>query len=69
MKVTFFVQIVGCKKSRELWENIEHFGNVNVTDTGDKTLVYGEAYLEQASRIIYHCALFGDIMVQLDHSE
>ena len=67
MKVTFFIRIIGQIKSRELWETIEHFGSINVTDCRDYTLVYGDAYLETMSRIVYHCALYGNIMVEVTH--
>lgn len=66
MKVTIFVQIIGRINSRELWEIIEPFG-VNLTDMGDKTLVYGECYLETASRIVFHCSLFGNTMTEITH--
>jgi hypothetical protein len=34
---------------------------------GDKTLVYGECYLETASRIVFHCSLFGNTMTEITH--
>lgn len=69
MMVTFFIRIMGKINSRELFELIEHLGNVNVTDCGEYTLVYGECWLETASRIIFHCALYGDAMVELTHNK
>jgi len=67
MKVTVFVQIIGKINSRELWELVQHLGDINVTDCVEKTLVYGECYLEQASRVIFHCALFGDCTIEINH--
>ena len=69
MRVTFFIRIMGKIKSRELWETIEHLGAINVTDCRDYTLVYGEAYLETMSRIVYHCALYGDIVAEVTHKK
>lgn len=69
MKCTFFIRIAGEINSKELFETIEHFGAVNVTDCIDYTLVYGECYLETISRIIYHAALYGDIMVEVTHNK
>ena len=69
MKVTFFIRIIGKIKSRELWETIEHFGSISVTDCVDYTLVYGECYLETMSRIVYHCALYGDMVAEVTHKK
>lgn len=64
MRFTIFVRIMGKIASRELWDAINHFGDINVTDCNDYTLVYGECYLEAISRIFYHCALYGDIVAE-----
>ena len=69
MMVTIFVRILGKINSKELWELIEHFCNISVTDCIDYTLVYGDVYLETASRVIYHCALYGDIMAEVTHNK
>lgn len=69
MMVSIFVRIVGKIDSRQLWETIEHFGNVNVTDCIAYTLVYGDMYLETASRVIYLCALYGDVEVRVTHKK
>ena len=69
MKVNVFIQINGKINSRELYENICHFGNINVTDCGENTLVYGECYLEQASRVFFHASLYGDVSVTLTHTK
>lgn len=66
MKVSIFIKISGQINSRELWELIEHFG-VHLTDCITETLVYGDCYMETASRVVYHCALYGDINVTLTH--
>lgn len=69
MKCTFFIRILGKINSRELWEIIEHLGDINVTDCVEYTLVYGDAYLETVSRIVYHCALYGDIVAEITHKK
>ena len=69
MMVTIFVRILGKINSKELGELIEHLGNISVTDCIDYTLVYGDVYLETASRVIYHCALYGDIMAEVTHKK
>ena len=66
MKVTIFVRIIGKIDSRKLYNEISHFG-INVTDCNNYTLVYGEVYLETASRIFYHCSLYGETMTELTH--
>lgn len=68
MKVTVFVKIVGKIDGKQLFELVQQFG-MNVTDLMDETLVYGECYLEQASRVLYHCALFGNIMAEVTHQK
>ena len=69
MKCTFFIRIIGKIDSRQLFETIEHFGNINVTDCNDYTLIYGDAYLETVSRILYHAALYGDIVAEVSHQK
>lgn len=69
MRVTIFVRIMGAINSRELFGIIEHLGDINVTDCGNYTLVYGECWLETASRIFYHCSLYGDTMTELTHNK
>lgn len=68
MKVTIFVRILGQINSRELYDIIGHFG-MNVTDCEDYTLVYGECYLETASRVFYHCSLYGEVMAEITHEK
>lgn len=68
MKVTIFIRIIGSIDSRKLFKEIEHFG-INVTDCIDYTLVYGEVYLETASRIFYHCSLYGNTQTELTHTK
>lgn len=67
MRCTFFIRIFGKINSKELYDLIEHFGDVNVTDCIDYTLVYGKCWLVSINRIVYHCALYGDIMVEVVH--
>lgn len=66
MKVAIFVRILGQIDSRKLYEDIRHFG-INVTDCGEYTLVYGDVWLETASRVFYHCSLYGNTMTELTH--
>ena len=68
MKVTIFVRIIGQIDSKKLYDEISHYG-INVTDCGDYTLVYGKCWLETASRIFYHCSLYGDTMTELTHNK
>ena len=68
MKVTIFVRIIGQIDSKKLYDEISHC-DINVTDCGDYTLVYGDCYLETASRIFYHCSLYGDTMTELAHNK
>ena len=66
MLVHFFIEISGKINSLELYELIKQDG-VNLTDLGDYTLVYGDAYIAQALQIVYNCALYGNIKVELTH--
>ncbi len=66
MKVTYFIRIQGQINSRELYELLEPYG-ANVTDCGEYTLIYGEAYLAQTSQIVFNAALYGDISVTITH--
>jgi hypothetical protein len=68
MKVTIFVRIIGAIDSRKLYDEIGHYG-INVTDCGDYTLVYGDVYLETASRVFYHCSLYGQTITELTHDK
>ena len=69
MKVTYFIRILGKINSKELYELIGYLGNVNVTDCNEYTLVYGEDYLETVSRVLFHSALYGDIMAEVTHRD
>ena len=68
MKVTIFVRIIGQIDSKKLYDEISHYG-INVTDCDDYTLVYGKCWLETASRILYHCSLYGVTMTELTHNK
>jgi len=68
MKVAIFVRIIGSIDSRKLYDEIRHYG-INVTDCGDYTLVYGDVYLEAASRVFYHCSLYGQTVTELTHDK
>lgn len=68
MKVTIFVRIIGAIDSRKLYDEISHYG-INVTDCGNYTLVYGDVYLETASRVFYHCSLYGQTVTELTHNK
>lgn len=54
------VTIKGKIDSKELWEDIKRY-DVNVTDTGEVTFVYGEASMYDSMFIIDICRKYGDI--------
>lgn len=58
--MTFFITIEGEIQSRKLWELIECY-HVNLTDLGDRTLVYGETNHSDFGEIISKCSCFGRI--------
>lgn len=64
MKVSIFVQIIGKIDSKSLWEIVEPFG-MNLTDMGEKSLVYGDCELEEAKEIVFFCSLYGDTMTEI----
>lgn len=66
MLVHIFIEIKGKIDSRKLYELIEQNG-INLTDMGDSVLVYGDCYLAQALQVVYNCALYGNIKVELTH--
>ena len=66
MLVHIFIEISGKIDSRKLYELIQQDG-INLTDMGDTVLVYGDCYALQASQIVYNCALYGNIKVELTH--
>jgi hypothetical protein len=68
MRASIFIKINGEINSRELYELLEHLGNINVTDCGQQTLVYGEAEQANIGRIVLKAALFGDISAEITHS-
>ena len=56
-----YVVIKGPFDSKKLWSLIERY-KVNLTDLGDKVLVYGDVTFQQSVDIIAFCAMFGDIL-------
>lgn len=69
MKATVFIRITGKIDSKKLWNTLEKFGNINVTDCIEYTLVYGDSDITTASHIIGLCASYGDIQAEVTHGE
>ncbi len=61
MKVYLSIEIPGKIDSRRFYEIVRNLGDINVTDLGDKTLVYGTCSPETASRVFFHAMHQGDI--------
>lgn len=68
MRVSLLITVMGKIDSKKLYDLISMF-NANLTDLGDNTMVYGEFYLSEATRIIYHAGLFGNCDVSITHLE
>ena len=68
MRVELFITIKGPIDSKALFELISMF-NANLTDLGDKVLIYGDFYLSEATRIIYHAGLFGNCDITMNHAK
>ena len=66
MNVSVFIQIKGRIDSKELYAAVEKYG-INVTDIGDSCVVYGDCTLDEASRVVYVCGLYGDVTVEIKH--
>ena len=67
MNLCYFITITGEFNSKELYEILLKFGDVNLIDMGDKSIIFGEAPAFQTSQIVYHCSLFGSIEAELHH--
>lgn len=59
-----FITIKGPIDSLMLWSLIEKY-KPNLTDLGDIIYIYGDFNITTASRIIFCCALFGDLKIEL----
>lgn len=59
-----FITIKGPIDSLMLWSLIKEY-KPNLTDLGEKVLIYGDFNITSATRIISCCALFGDIKAEL----
>lgn len=57
-----YAVVQGPFDSKELYERIAGLGKVNVTDLGDKVLVYGDVAIEAAGPILDACASYGDVL-------
>lgn len=66
MRVSLLITVMGKIDGKKLYDLISMF-NANLTDLGDKTLVYGDFYLSEATRIIYHAGLFGNCDISITH--
>lgn len=56
-----YAVIKGPFDSKKLWSLISKY-NVNLTDLGDKVLVYGDLDIRDATDVLAFCSLFGDIL-------
>ena len=58
------VTIKGKIDSKELWDDIKGY-DVNVTDLGEVTFVYGQATMYDSMFIIDICRKYGDISTEV----
>lgn len=56
-----YAVVKGPFDSKKLWSLISRY-NVNLTDLGDKVLVYGDVNIHDAADVLAFCSLFGDIL-------
>lgn len=54
------VQINGKIDSKELWNDVKRY-DINVTDLGEMTMVYGKVSMYDSMFIIDICRKYGDI--------
>lgn len=64
MKVHLYVEIQGSIDSYMLWELIRQY-NLDLTDLGKLTMVYGDCSYSVAGRVVSRCALFGNLTVKI----
>lgn len=57
-----YVEIRGPINSRALYEQLEKFGKMNVTDMDSTVLVYGDLSFDSAVKALSLCSKFGDIV-------
>lgn len=57
-----YAVVSGPFDSKKLYRSIQHLGDINVTDLGDKVLVYGDVAIEAAAIILDTCAEYGDVI-------
>lgn len=57
-----YAVIKGPFDSKKLYCSIQHLGDINVTDLGNKVLVYGDVAIEAAATILDTCTEYGDIL-------
>ena len=65
MNVSLYAEVTGKIDSRKLYSEIKDY-DVNVTDLGIKTLIYGEVSLKVALIIIDAASEYGRIQVTLN---
>lgn len=62
MKKSIWIEIKGSIDSRKLWSEIFLYG-INLTDTGDKTYVYGNVDSEYIDELISKCKEYGEVVI------
>lgn len=67
--VEVYIEIRGPLDSKQLFEEIGQFGDVNVTDLGDKVLVYGVLPFISAVTALSFCSEYGDILASSIHKK
>lgn len=67
--VEIYIEIRGPLDSKKLFEEIEPFGGVNVTDLGDKVLVYGVLPFMSAVTALSFCSEYGEILASSIHKK
>ena len=60
---SLMVEVKGPFDSKKLWGLIEKYG-VNLTDLGDKVLVYGDLDVKESTVVISCCSMFGEIKAE-----
>lgn len=62
MKKSIYIEIKGSIDSRKLWSEIFLYG-INLTDTGDKTYIYGNVDSEYIDKLISKCKEYGEVVI------
>ena len=64
MKAYLYIEIQGEVDSLMLWEIIKQY-DLNLTDLGKLTMVYGYCSYFNAGKIVSRCALFGNLTAKI----